>query len=218
MTSLPARGRLGPNRIEQSVRRTGLGVRVLLILKALDDRVDDAALMAAVAADADRDAFAVVFRRYASKVKAHLVARGVAAGVADELTQEVMLLVWRKAALFDPTKGSLATWLFTISRNCLLNQVRSAGRRQIEIDVSDPADLPPTGEQQLIEAEGSRRLAQSVDGLPPEQRAILVGAYWKGQTLQECAAESGIPLGTAKTRVRLALVRLREAVGGGSGE
>ena len=81
MTSLPARGRLGPNRIEQSVRRTGLGVRVLLILKALDDRVDDAALMAAVAADADRDAFAVVFRRYASKVKAHLVARGVAAGV-----------------------------------------------------------------------------------------------------------------------------------------
>ena len=85
--------------------------------------------MIAVAVHADRDAFARLFTRYAPKVKAHLVARGAPAGVADELTQDVMLLVWRKAALFDARKGSLITWLYTISRNCLLNHVRATGRR-----------------------------------------------------------------------------------------
>src|SRR6188474_1533256 len=83
------------------------------VLRAVDDRAEDEALMTAVAVHADRHAFARLFGRYAPKVKAHLVARGTPAGVADELTQDVMLLVWRKAALFDASKGSLVTWLYT---------------------------------------------------------------------------------------------------------
>lgn len=180
--------------------------------------------MTAVAVRADRDAFGRLFGRYAPKVKAHLVARGAPAGVADELTQEVMLIVWRKAALFDAGKGSLVTWLYTISRNCLLNHVRShvraAGRREIDVgvDAPDPAPAPATGEQQLIDMERRRGLAASVERLPPEQREILHRAYWKGQTLQECADEIQVPLGTVKTRVRLALARLRELLGGRSDE
>ena len=176
--------------------------------------------MTAVAVHADREAFGRLFGRYAPKVKAHLVARGAPAGVADELTQEVMLIVWRKAALFDAGKGSLVTWLYTISRNCLLNQVRAAGRREIDIDVEapEPGDAPPTGEQHLIDRERRRGLAAAVERLPPEQREILQRAYWKGQTLQECADEIQIPLGTVKTRVRLALARLRELLGGRSDE
>jgi RNA polymerase sigma-70 factor (ECF subfamily) len=179
--------------------------------------------MTAVAVHADRHAFARLFGRYAPKVKAHLVARGTPAGVADELTQDVMLLVWRKAALFDASKGSLVTWLYTISRNCLLNHVRAAGRRPAKIgdDVGDnvgvdapgPSDAPSTAEQQLLERERQRGLAASVARLPPEQREILERAYWKGQTLQECAEETQVPLGTVKTRVRLALGRLRELLG-----
>ena len=175
--------------------------------------------MTAVAVHADRDAFARLFGRYAPKVKAHLVARGAPAGVADELTQDVMLLVWRKAALFDARKGSLVTWLYTISRNCLLNHVRAAGRRpaqigdDVDVGAPEPADAPATGEQQLIERERQRGLAASVARLPPEQREILERAYWKGQTLQECADEAKVPLGTVKTRVRLALGRLRELLG-----
>jgi RNA polymerase sigma-70 factor (ECF subfamily) len=185
------------------------------VLRAVDDRVEDEALMTAVAVHADRDAFARLFTRYAPKVKAHLIARGAPAGVADELTQDVMLLVWRKAALFDARKGSLVTWLYTISRNCLLNHVRAAGRRPAEIDVDtpEPADAPATSEQQLLERERQRGLAASVARLPPEQREILERAYWKGQTLQECADETQVPLGTVKTRVRLALGRLRELLG-----
>jgi len=178
--------------------------------------------MTAVAVRADREAFGRLFGRYAPKVKAHLVARGAPASVADELTQEVMLIVWRKAALFDAGKGSLVTWLYTISRNCLLNHLRAAGRRELDVDVDvdapEPGDAPPTGEQQLIDRERRRGLAASVERLPPEQREILHRAYWKGQTLQECADEIQIPLGTVKTRVRLALARLRELLGGRSDE
>ena len=187
--------------------------------RAVDDRGEDEALMAAVAAHADRQAFARLFGRYAPKVKAHLVARGAAGGVADELTQEVMLVVWRKAALFDASKGSLVTWLYTISRNCLLNHVRAAGRRpangDVDLDIDVPGDTTPTGEQQLLDLERRRQLVASVERLPSEQREILHLAYWKGQTMQECADEMQIPLGTVKTRVRLALARLRELLGGG---
>jgi RNA polymerase sigma-70 factor (ECF subfamily) len=192
------------------------------VLRAVDDRAEDEALMTAVAVNADKDAFARVFGRYAPRVKAHLIARGAPAGVADELTQEVMLVVWRKAALFDARKGSLVTWLYTISRNTLLNHVRAAGRREgdrgVDVDFDVPADAPATGEQQLIDMERRRGLAASVERLPPEQREILHRAYWKGQTLQECADEIQIPLGTVKTRVRLALARLRELLGGRSDE
>ncbi len=186
------------------------GARFGRALDRVDDGADDAALMAAVAQRADREAFAQLFRRYAPRVKAHLVARGTPAGIADDLTQETMLLVWRKAALFEPTKGGLATWLFTISRNCLLNHVRRGGRGGPEVDAASEVEPPPDTEQQLMGAQATRLMAASVEQLSPEQRGILLAAYWKGQTLQECAEEAKIPLGTAKTRVRLALARLRE--------
>jgi RNA polymerase sigma-70 factor (ECF subfamily) len=190
------------------------------VLRVVDQRGEEEAWMAAIAVHADRDAFALLFARYAPRVKAHLLARGAPAGVADELAQDVMLLVWRKAALFDPRKGNLVTWVYTISRNCLLNHLRAAGRRPaaIEVDVPDPADASATSEQRLLESERSRGLAASLEQLPAEQRAILERAYWKGQTLQECADETQVPLGTVKTRVRLALGRLRQLLGVGSDE
>ena len=176
------------------------------------DEVDDAECMAAIATRGDRAAFARLFRRYAPKVKAHLLARGAAAGAADELTQEVMLIVWRKARLYDASRGSVAAWLYTISRNSLFHTVRGERRRHAEpaMELSFPeAAPPPTSEQALLAAEQGRALSASLAQLPPEQREILEGAYWRGQTLQECAEERQLPLGTVKTRVRLALERLR---------
>ncbi|HVV17600.1 MAG TPA: sigma-70 family RNA polymerase sigma factor [Polyangia bacterium] len=178
----------------------------------LDDGADDAALMAAVADRADREAFGQLFRRYAPRIKAHLVARGTPAGVADDLTQETMLLVWRKAALFDPARGGLATWLFTITRNCLLNHVRRGARSTPEPDAAGELPTTPDTEQQLMGAQANRLVAACVEQLPPDQRGIVLAAYWRGQTLRECADEARIPLGTAKTRVRLALTRLRELI------
>ena len=182
------------------------------LLESRTDEVDDVDCMAAIATRGDRTAFAQLFRRYAPKVKAHLLARGAATGVADELTQEVMLIVWRKARLYDASRGSVAAWLYTISRNSLFHTTRGERRRQAEpaMELSFPEAAPPsTSEQALLAAEQGRALSVSLAQLPPEQREILEGAYWRGQTLQECAEERQLPLGTVKTRVRLALERLR---------
>ncbi|HEY4393603.1 MAG TPA: sigma-70 family RNA polymerase sigma factor [Polyangia bacterium] len=183
----------------------------------MESRVDEAAWLEAIATRADRAAFAQLFRRYAPKIKAHLRARGAAGAAADELTQEVMLVVWRKARLYDPARGSVAAWLYTISRNSLVNQARTARRRPDEAALADAfpePDPPPTSEQALMAAQLRQSLAGSLSELPPEQREILEGAYWRGQTLQECAVERQIPLGTVKTRVRLALERLRGLMNG----
>lgn len=175
-----------------------------------EERTDDAALMTAIAERADRAAFARLFQTYAPKVKAHLVARGAAAAIADELVQDVMLVVWRKAALYDAARGSLATWLYTLSRNCLLNHVRHERRVDVEIDVPEPAAAPGDSEDAMLAAAGRRKLAATLAQLPAEQLEVLQRAYWRGQTMQECADEQQVPLGTVKTRVRLALSRLRE--------
>ena len=171
---------------------------------------DVAAWLVAIAAHGDRAAFARLFRAYAPKVKAHLVARGAAAGVADELTQDVMLTVWRKAAQFDPSKGTVAGWLYAITRNRLFNHLRDARYPQPEAELdpstAEGADRP---DEQVALAQQRARLARALEGLPPEQHAVLRGAYWRGQTLQECADEQRLPLGTVKTRARLALAHLR---------
>ena len=182
------------------------------VQRLAEGRTDELEWMAAIATRGDCAAFAQLFRRYAPKVKAHLMARGAATGAADELTQEVMLIVWRKAGLFDASRGSVAAWLYTISRNALFNTTRGERVRKegSAMQTAFPeAAPPPTSEQALLAAEQGRALSASLAQLPPEQREILEGAYWRGQTLQECAEERQLPLGTVKTRVRLALEKLR---------
>jgi RNA polymerase sigma-70 factor (ECF subfamily) len=174
---------------------------------------DAAAWVAAIATGADRAAFARLFRLYGPKVKGQLLARGTTAGVADELTQDVMLTVWRKAAQFDPDKGTVSAWLYTITRNRLFNHLRDARYPQPEPE--DPADGAAPPDEQLASAEQRTRLARALDALPPEQHAVLRDAYWRGQTLQEHANEQRLPLGTVKTRVRLALGHLRAILTGG---
>jgi RNA polymerase sigma-70 factor (ECF subfamily) len=187
--------------------------------RPVDDAADAALWLVAIAARADRAAFARLFRVYAPKVKGHLVARGAAVGVADELTQDVMLTVWRKAAQFDPGKGTVAAWLYTITRNRLFNHLRDARYPQPEPETDASADdAAARPDEQLAFAERRARLARALHQLPPEQHAVLRDAYWRGQTLKEHADEQHLPLGTVKTRVRLALTHLRTILGGGSTE
>jgi RNA polymerase sigma factor (sigma-70 family) len=182
---------------------------------AADDAADAGAWLAAIAAHADRGAFARLFRAYAPKVKGHLVARGATVGVADELTQDVMLTVWRKAAQFDASKGTVAAWLYTITRNRLFNHLRDARYPQPEIEAEAAADDDAARpDEQLASAQRRARLGRALGQLPPEQHAVLRDAYWRGQTLKEHADEQQLPLGTVKTRVRLALAHLRTILGG----
>jgi len=139
--------------------------------------------------------------------------RGLSAAIADELTQEVMLTVWRKAEQFDRHKGLVSTWLFVIARNVFLNHHRR--QHWPEPDALAAETTPPTPPEALfLLAEGEHHVREAMRELPTEQRETLDGAYYRGRTLRELSEEQGIPLGTVKTRVRLGLARLREALTG----
>jgi RNA polymerase sigma factor (sigma-70 family) len=167
-------------------------------------------LIAAVGRDQDRSAFVALFAHFAPRVKAYLVHAGSDSAAADELTQEVMLQVWRKAAYFDPAQANAATWIFTIARNKRIDAFRR-GRRP-EFDPNDVALTPEpeaAADQVLDAAEQAERLGNAIRALPAEQATLLHQAFFQDKSHSVIAAESGLPLGTVKSRLRLALARLR---------
>jgi RNA polymerase sigma-70 factor (ECF subfamily) len=166
-------------------------------------------LLAAVAREHDRGAFAALFRSFAPRIKSFLLSRGVQPDAADETVQEIMLIVWRSAGRFDPGRGAARTWIFTIARNCLIDRMRAARRPEVELDDPALATELPSGETALLVREDQRALTSAMDQLPGEQVDVLKGAYFRGRTLKQLADEQQVPLGTVKTRMRLALKHLR---------
>jgi RNA polymerase sigma-70 factor (ECF subfamily) len=169
---------------------------------------DWAALLLQVRDDADTAAFALLFRHFAPRVKAFLRKSGATETLAEECAQEVMATLWHKAHLFDPTRASVATWVFTIARNRRIDALRKSRR-------PEPEDLPwgpqeePDQADALVLLQVCRRLAEALAQLPEKQRALIERAYFGDLSHSEIAAETGLPLGTIKSRIRLALERLR---------
>ena len=169
------------------------------------------AQLVAVGRERDRTAFAALFRQYAPRIKAFLMRTGLAEPVAEDCMQDVMVTIWRKAHMFDPARASVATWLFTIARNRKIDLIRRARR-------PEPEDLPwgPEPEPAQVDAlafqEEGRRLAQAVAQLPPKQRELIERAFYGDLSHTEIAADTGLPLGTIKSRIRLAIARLRHAM------
>ncbi len=175
----------------------------------------DEALLAAVAGHADRAAFVELFRRFAGRIKAMLTRSGSAPEMAEEVAQEVMVLVWRKAASFDPEKASVATWIYAIARNRRIDLLRRAARP--EPDPQDPLFRPEPeapAERVLAAAERDLRVRQALSGLPPEQIEVVRLAFFAGLSHGEIAERLGAPLGTVKSRLRLSFARLRSSLGG----
>ncbi len=167
-------------------------------------------LILAVGARQDRAAFGALFSHFAPRVKAYLARTGSDQATADELTQEVMLLVWRKAERFDPRQATASTWIFTIARNKRIDRFRR--ERQADIDFEDPIFIPEPEtppDRSLELAQQARTIAAAVQALPEEQAALLKMAFYDGKSHSVIAAEIGLPLGTVKSRLRLALGRLR---------
>ncbi|WP_397541749.1 sigma-70 family RNA polymerase sigma factor [Roseovarius salis] len=159
----------------------------------------------------DRKAFAALFRHFAPRVKAFLMRSGADAGLAEECAQEVMATLWQKAHLYDPARASAATWIFTIARNRKIDALRKMKR-------PEPEDLPwgpedePDQEDILALQQESRKLEDAITALPPKQKELIEKAYFGDLSHSEIAAETGLPLGTIKSRIRLALDRLRHAM------
>jgi RNA polymerase sigma-70 factor (ECF subfamily) len=138
---------------------------------------------------------------------------------AEDLVQEVFTQAWRQASRYDAARGSVAAWLLTIARSRAIDYLRS---RRARIDgpstnrdlPPDPPDLTRTQESMLLTAEQVARLREAMADLPLLQRLPLELAYYEGFTQAEIAERLEQPLGTIKTRIRLGLLRLREALGG----
>lgn len=156
----------------------------------------------------DTDAFAEVFAHFAPRVKAFLMKSGADQTLAEECTQEVMATLWQKAHLFDPARASVATWIFTIARNRRIDALRKQKRPEPE-DLTWGPEAEPDQEDVLNLQQESEQLGAAMAGLPPKQRELIEKAYFHDLSHSEIAAETGLPLGTIKSRIRLALERLR---------
>ncbi|WP_127091429.1 sigma-70 family RNA polymerase sigma factor [Aquabacter cavernae] len=168
-----------------------------------------------IAAQQDRQAFTWLYRHYAPRLKSFFLRSGLAPNVAEELAQETMLQVWRKAALFDPQKAGAGTWIFTIARNLRIDFLRREKIPSVpDDDLPDEPDGAPNSEAVLLTAEREARVRGALQSLSTEQAAIVHLSFFGEKPHVEIARELGIPLGTVKSRVRLALARLRALLDG----
>jgi RNA polymerase sigma factor (sigma-70 family) len=170
------------------------------------------ALLVQVAAVRDRAAFGALFAHFAPRVKAWLMRQGAPAPQAEDLAQEALLTVWRKAALFDPAKASAGTWVYTIARNLRIDAIRRERRPELDPEDFGP-DSTPDPDAGIALADGEVRLRVAMRELPPDQIAVIEASFFADKPHSQIAAELGIPLGTVKSRLRLAMARLRGAMG-----
>lgn len=161
-----------------------------------------------IAETQDRDAFAEVFGHFAPRVKAFLVRSGLEPSMAEECAQDVMATLWRKANLFDPSRASAATWIFTIARNRKIDLIRRARRPEPE-DLPWGPDPEPDQADVITLRQQSGKLREAIVALPEKQRDLIEQAYFSDLSHSEIAEHTGLPLGTIKSRIRLALERLR---------
>ncbi|MDR3508018.1 MAG: sigma-70 family RNA polymerase sigma factor [Caulobacteraceae bacterium] len=175
-----------------------------------DDPAVHAECIEAIAARADRAAFARLFSYFAPRVKAYLARLGLDGAQAEEIAQEVMVTVWRKAASFDRRQGSPSTWIFRIARNRRIDVFRRD--RRGDLDAHDPAlqPVPEVAPDQATEtADREAQVRQAVAQLPDDQRDLVRAAFYEDLSHSQIAERTGMPLGTVKSRLRLAFGKLR---------
>lgn len=195
--------------IDQTSRRLNVEGTVLVVPSR-----DWASLVRAVADRRDREAFTLIFDYFAPRIEAYLTRLGLDSGAAEEIAQEVMVTLWRKADLFDPAKSSLPTWLYRIARNRRIDLMRRS--RVDYLDPQSPRLLDEAAEGEISSAyEGQERddiLRKLVLTLPEQQQGLLTLAFYEGLSHSQIAERTGTPLGTVKSRLRLAFSQLRRAL------
>jgi RNA polymerase sigma-70 factor (ECF subfamily) len=199
---------LSPNRgVNPSLGLVGMGPRIL------DDKGHSwEELMLMVGTNQDRSAFKHLFNHFAPRIKSFLMKAGADPTMAEECSQEAMATVWNKAKLFDPARASASTWIFTIARNKRIDAIRKIRRPEPD-ELTWPDGMEDAQEDALELKQQSEILADAIQNLPEKQRQLVEKAFFKELSHSEIALETGLPLGTIKSRIRLALERLRHAMG-----
>ena len=180
--------------------------------KSLSAAKRDAIWLADIAAKQDAKALSDLFEVYGPKLKGWLMARGVGSGTAEDIIQDVMIKVWTRAELFDPSKASFATWVYRMTRNRWIDHKRKHGR----MDVRDPElmkiiadDTVPSAEDYFINDQDAEMLHAQIARLNQNQQDAIRMAFIEFKTHKEISEETGLPLGTVKTRIRSAIQTLK---------
>ena len=179
-----------------------------------DERALFAGLVERIAADRDKTAFARLFDWYAPRVKGYLMRLGLSAAEAEEAAQDVLVAVWRRAETFDRRQASVSTWIFRIARNRRIDLYR---RQKGELDPDEPMlhpEPPVAADVELETAEREAQVRAALTELPAEQLDLVRRAFYEGLSHSEIAEVTGLALGTVKSRLRLAFVKLKFRLGG----
>lgn len=167
-------------------------------------------LLVAVGTAQDKGAFAELFRFFAPRLKSFLLRLGSDSAAAEEAMQEAMVLIWRKAALYDPAKAGASTWVFTIARNVRIDRIRRERRPQLDPNdpalVPDPIDEPDAS---LTRSQSRENIREAMSRLSEPERQVLQLSFFEDLSHSEIAKTLGVPLGTVKSRIRLAFGKLR---------
>ncbi len=169
-------------------------------------------MLLAIAESRDKQAFAALFSHFAPRLKSWLTSGGADEATAEELAQETMLTVWRRAGSYRPDRASPSTWIFTIARNKRIDRLRRQRRPTVALDAPG-VERKPSGVRTYswdIIAGEEKRLVEALAQLPAEQSELLRQVYVEDKSHRHIAAETGIALGTVKSRIRLAMQRLRD--------
>ncbi|MEO1196289.1 MAG: sigma-70 family RNA polymerase sigma factor [Pseudomonadota bacterium] len=175
------------------------------------NRADWVTHMRRIADERDQSAFQDVFAHFAPRVKAFLMKSGAAEAMAEDCAQDVMVTLWNKAHMYDPARASVATWIFTIARNRRIDALRKERRPEPEDLAWGPEAEPDQADVMALQQE-SDQLSEAMKALPDRQRELIEKAYFGDLSHSEIAAATGLPLGTIKSRIRLALERLRHTM------
>jgi len=176
-------------------------------------QVEWADLIGRVASRGDRDAFKTLFEHFAPRIKGLMLKAGCKADEAEEIAQAALIAVWRKAAQFDPASTGASAWIFTIARNLridLLRRTMRSGRFGHDAELADSADPADSADVLISRAENTARVTAAIECLSAEQSRVIRLSFIEEQPHPEIARLLGIPLGTVKSRIRLAMNRLRE--------
>ena len=163
----------------------------------------------------DRAALQTIYRLTSAKLFGVVLRILAERSEAEDVLQEVFVTVWRKAADFDPNRASPMTWLIAIARNRAIDRLRASrqSRHMNPIDAAgEVADTAPAADSALESAQDHTRLHGCLDGLVPHERAALRGAFFDGNTYEDLAARMSVPLGTMKSWIRRALIKLKNCL------
>ena len=167
-------------------------------------------LLLRVGSDRDRSAFEKLYEHFAPRLKSFLLRIGSDVSSAEEICQESMIMVWRRAETFNPDSAGASTWIFTIARNKRIDKLRKDNRPLP--DLNDPSffQMPVDKSDDILErVEEEQKIKNALKNLPLEQAKLILSAYYEEKSHRKIADETNLPLGTVKSRIRLAINRLR---------